>query len=84
MAQIEPNPDMLTSKAEIKSFLHNCSDYLFNKYIKQGMPALYDDGRWSASAKRISAWWELRNNVSMKGLIDQIPVEESAQGVREQ
>lgn len=64
---------MLTSKTEIKLYLRKCSDYMFKKYVLAGMPARYEDGRWSASTARIDAWWDLYTGVSMRSVIDQIP-----------
>jgi hypothetical protein len=46
---------------------------MFKKYVLAGMPARYEDGRWSASTARIDAWWDLYTGVSMRSVIDQIP-----------
>jgi hypothetical protein len=76
MANISPNPRMLTSKKEIQIYLGNISDHMFRKYIKAGLPARYEDsgptGRWSASTKNIDEWWDIYTRVNFAKYIDQI------------
>lgn len=64
---------MLTSKTEIKQYLRNTTDYMFKEYVKAGMPARYDKGRWSGSAEEIGNWWRVYNRVSAAKIIDNIP-----------
>ncbi len=66
---------ILTCKEEIKAYIGGCSDYMFKKYISLGMPARYDDGRWTAHAENIDEFFKLYTRVSMKQQIDQIPEE---------
>jgi len=72
MPTIQPNPKILTCKADIKAYLGNISDYIFARYVKEGMPALYD-GRWSASTENLDNWWRARTAVCMKQVIGEIP-----------
>jgi hypothetical protein len=72
MLEVKPSDKFLSSKQEIKTYLRNCSDYMFGKYIKAGMPARWEDGRWSAHADNIDEWWKLYTRVSMKNIIDKI------------
>lgn len=69
---LKQSDDWLTSKTEIKIYCGNASDYMFKKYIKAGMPARPEDGRWSASKKAIDEWWYLYNRVNASKFIDQI------------
>ena len=73
MANITPSDDWLTSKNAIKVYCDNASDYMFKKYVKAGMPARPEDGRWSASKKAIDEWWYLYNKINAAKIIDQIP-----------
>jgi hypothetical protein len=59
------SPDFLTSKQEIIDFIGG-SEHTFWEYIRQGMPALYFNRHWSASAKAIENWWYTTRNVPMK------------------
>ncbi|OPY78220.1 MAG: hypothetical protein A4E65_02374 [Syntrophorhabdus sp. PtaU1.Bin153] len=69
---LRPNPRMLTSKKEIMIYLGNVSEYMFKKYIKAGMPARYEDGRWYASTRNIDEWWDIYTRVNFARYIDQI------------
>lgn len=73
MAEIKPSEKFLTSKKEIQLFLKNASDHMFKRYIKAGMPARYEDGRWCASTTKIEQWWEVYTSISMMNVIDRIP-----------
>lgn len=73
---VKPCDKMLTSKKEIQLFLGNCSNHLFKKYVRAGMPARYEDGRWCASTTKIEQWWEVYTSVSMINVIDQIADDE--------
>ena len=75
MPEVKPSPRMLTCKKEIMQYCGNCSEYMFQKYIKAGMPARYEDCRWTSSTKLIDDWWDVYNRVSMSKLIDKIPKE---------
>jgi hypothetical protein len=65
---------VLTSKDQIKFFFGNISDATFKKYVKQGMPAFYDNGAgWCAHTENLEEWWKVRTRLSMASIIDQIP-----------
>jgi hypothetical protein len=82
MPEPKPSDDMLTSKGEImKAF--GLTEHTFWIYIDQGMPALYLNHRWSASAKAIKEWWYLSRNISMRNQIKQIQQDEQKQGLQD-
>lgn len=62
----------MTSKEEIKTYIGNVSNYKFKKYIKLGMPARYDDGRWTAHIDNIDDFFKAYTKVSMKNAPDEI------------
>ena len=64
---------ILTSKQEIKQYIGGISDYLFKKYISSGMPARYEDNRWTAHADNIDDFFKQYTRVSMKNLLQAIP-----------
>jgi hypothetical protein len=68
--------EFLTSKDEIVNAL-GITEHMFWVYIEQGMPALYQNRRWSASGRAIRDWWYLSRNVSMRNLIKQIREDEA-------
>jgi hypothetical protein len=70
-----PPADFLTSKQEIITYL-GCTEDKFWDYIKQGMPALYINSRWSASIKAIENWWFMSRNNSMKPILDKVMQED--------
>ena len=43
-----------------------CSDHLFSKYIRAGMPARYEDGRWLAHADNIDEWFKTYTRVQLR------------------
>lgn len=45
-------PKLLLSKQEIMDYL-KCGKYGFKVWIARGLPARYEDGRWSAHADNI-------------------------------
>jgi len=57
---------LLSSKDEIKEYLGNLSDYLFNKYVDRGLPARYEDRRWIAHADNLDDFMRVYTKVSMK------------------
>ena len=63
---------ILTSKEEIKAYLGGVSNHLFAKYIKSGMPARYEDNRWTAHTDNIDNFFMAYTKVSMCKVIDQI------------
>lgn len=65
---------ILTCKDEIMDYI-GCSKHLFDKYVKSGLPARYEDGRWTAHADNIDEFFKLYTRVSMKQHIDQITEE---------
>ena len=66
---------ILTSKDEIKAYIGNVSDYLFKKYIKKGMPARFEDGRWVAHAENLDEFFRKYTKVYMKNLPNESPQE---------
>lgn len=56
---------ILGCKQEIMDYIP-CGELLFEKYINDGMPARYDDGRWLAHADNIDEWFKMRTRVQMK------------------
>jgi hypothetical protein len=42
---------ILSSKDEIKIYLGNVTDYMFRKYVERGLPARYEDRRWTVPGK---------------------------------
>lgn len=73
MNALEPNRKILSSKAEIMVYCGNISDHVFRKYVRQGLPALYDGARWLAYADNIDEWFKSVTRVSMGAMIDKIP-----------
>jgi hypothetical protein len=73
MAQPRKSENILTSKEEIKEYLGGVSNYLFNKYIKMGMPARFEDNRWCAHTENIDNFFKAYTKVSMSKMLDQIP-----------
>lgn len=63
---------ILTSKEEIKIYIGNISDYMFRKYIKRGMPARCEDGRWTAHCENVEEWFKIYTKVSMKNAPDEM------------
>jgi len=47
---------ILLSKTQIKDYL-GITDYLFRKYLENGMPARVEDGRWMAHADNLEAFF---------------------------
>lgn len=66
---LAPSPKVLQSKKEILTYL-GASDWVFKKYVKAGLPARYEDGRWCASTKNIDEWWDTYTRISMAKMID--------------
>lgn len=64
---------ILTCKEEIKTFLGNVSDYMFRKYIKDGMPARFVGRDWIAHGANIEKWFEVYTRVSMKNALKDMP-----------
>ena len=67
------NLKILTSKEEIKTYLGNITDYMFQKYIKLGMPARYEDCRWLAHTDNIDEFFRIYTKVHMKNVPDPCP-----------
>lgn len=76
------SPKFLTCKAEICAYMGNISDYIFKKYVRVGLPARYEDGRWCASTDNIDEWWRVYTRVSLKNVIDSIP-DNGDEGIRD-
>jgi hypothetical protein len=57
---------ILSSKDEIKEFLGNITDYMFKKYIERGLPARYEDRRWSAHTDNLDDFMKAYTRISMK------------------
>jgi len=70
--------EFLTSKSEIINAL-GITEHIFWIWIEQGMPALYENRRWSASGRAILDWWYRSRNVSMRNLIGKIKDDERKQ-----
>ena len=73
--------NFLTCKEEIKVFLAgtDCgaiSDYMFRKYIKMGMPALFNGREWVAHVDNIDEWFKAITRKQMRDEIDEIVEEE--------
>lgn len=66
---------ILTSKQEIMTYLGDCSDYLFKKYISLGMPARYADKRWIAHVDNLEDWFKKYTFISMKKMQGKFPPE---------
>ncbi|MBW2345623.1 MAG: hypothetical protein JRF53_16810 [Deltaproteobacteria bacterium] len=62
---------ILTCKEEIKTFLGNVSDYMFDKYIKAGMPARCTGKEWIAYTGNIEKWFEAYTRVKMPNALKQ-------------
>jgi hypothetical protein len=62
----------LTSKQEIMDYC-GITNYTFTKFIKAGMPARYEDGRWYASSSVIDKWWDQWTLVLSMNIIDSVP-----------
>lgn len=61
---------ILRSKDDIKEYLGNITDYMFNKYIAAGMPARYDEGSgWIAHIDNIDEFFRAYTRVSMKNKV---------------
>jgi len=63
---------ILTNKQAIQDWIGECSDYMFKKYISLGMPARFEDGRWTAHGDNIDEFFRRYTMVSMKSTIDKI------------
>lgn len=63
---------LLTCKQEIMDYL-DCSKDRFKKYIEAGMPALYEDGRWTAHTDNLDEFFKRYTFVTMKNKINIIP-----------
>ena len=70
---VAPNSRYLTCKQEIRAYMGHISDYMFKKYVEAGLPARFEDGRWSASTANIDRWWDAYTMVSMRSVINTIP-----------
>lgn len=69
---------ILSSKEEIKAYLGNISDHLFDKYIALGMPARYEPGGfWLAHADNIDEFFMLYTRVTMKNKVSVTPVKQN-------
>ncbi len=67
---------VLTSKAEIKHFFGGISDEVFRRFVRQGMPAIFERGvGWSAHSENLEQWWKARTSICMAQALDQIPDE---------
>lgn len=56
---------ILIGKERIKDYLE-ISDFIFDKFIKMGMPALYLDGRWYAHTENLEKYFKGITWVKMK------------------
>lgn len=72
---MKKNDKFLTCKEEIKAYMGNISDYIFRKFIKEGMPARFDGG-WYAYTENLDLWWKKYTAVTMKNVIDKIEKKE--------
>lgn len=70
---VKRNESILHNKAQIREYLGNISDYMFRKYIKMGMPALYDGRDWIAHKDNIDEFFRHVTRIQVKDGIDQIP-----------
>ena len=66
------NKKILTSKQEIMDYI-GCSWYIFRKYVENGLPALYEDGRWIAHADNIDEFFRKYTFRNMKSVLKDIP-----------
>ncbi len=73
MAQVKKSQYILTSKEEIKEYCGGISNHLFNKYVKMGLPARFEDNRWCAHTENIDTFFKAYTKVSMSKVLDQIP-----------
>jgi hypothetical protein len=69
---IKKSDKILSSKEEIKSYIGGISNHLFYKYIKCGLPARYEDNRWTAHTENIDNFFRAYTMISMGKVIDQI------------
>lgn len=72
MADVVPSLKILKNKDEIKAYLGNISNYAFRKYIKMGMPAIFEDGNWIAHADNIDEFFKKITFKSFQNVVDQI------------
>jgi hypothetical protein len=61
----------LFSKQEILDYLR-ISDYLFRKFVEKGMPARYENSRWTAHCDNLEDFFRKFSNVSMRKSIKNI------------
>jgi hypothetical protein len=54
---------VLVGKKAIKSHLGLNDDATFHKWIKKGLPALCEDGRWYAHKENIDRFFQARTNI---------------------
>ena len=68
---------ILSSKTDIQVYIGGAtgpiSDYMFRKYIRAGMLARYDDGRWIAHTDNLDDFFRAYTRISMASALAQIP-----------
>jgi len=72
MTTTKRSEKILSSKDEIKAYIGGISNHLFTKYIKCGMPARFEDNRWTAHVDNIDNFFRVYTMVSMVKVIDSI------------
>jgi len=75
---VKKSDKLLLCKEEIKDYLGNITDYMFRKYIKMGMPALFDGREWIAHTENLEEWFRSITRIQIKEGIDNI-LEENEQ-----
>ena len=66
------NKKILTSKQEIMDYI-GCSKHSFRKYVENGLPALYEEGRWIAHSDNIDDFFRKYTFKNMKNVLKSIP-----------
>ncbi len=68
------NKKLLTNKLSIQEYIQSlstsnepCTDYMFKKYVQQGLPARFEDNRWLAHKDNIDDFFKSYTRVTMKG-----------------
>jgi len=69
------NKKILTSKQEIMDYI-GCSHHSFRKYVENGLPARYEEGRWMAHSDNIDDFFRSYTRICMKNVIKTIPDED--------
>jgi 16S rRNA C967 or C1407 C5-methylase (RsmB/RsmF family) len=71
------NIKLLNSKQAIMDYIEfiseeTCTEYMFNKWVKKGLPARFEDNRWIAYAENIDLFFKKYTFVSMAKDVDKI------------